>query len=163
MDYLEMLKSIPSHRPALIEDSVHYTYGDLVRDAGQWTNDTAVLHTSGPTSPVWIQSDSVYSQLVSFLACTHTGRVPVILPPDNRHPPVLSSGIAIPDHACMGVLTSGTTGIPRLWFRSFESWYDFFPVQNQIFGISEDTRMFVHGSLAFTGNLNLYLDRKSVV
>ena len=30
-------------------------------------------------------------------------------------------------------------------------------LQNEIFGIKETSRLFVQGSLAFTGNLNLYL------
>ena len=64
---------------------------------------------------------------------------------------------AIPDRACMGVLTSGSTGNSKLLWRSYESWVDFFPQQNEIFGIDGQTIIFCQGSLAFTGNLNIYM------
>ena len=54
-----------------------------------------------------------------------------------------------------GVLTSGSTGIPKIFFRKGESWSDFFPVQNRIFEVDGKARLFLHGSLAFTGNLNM--------
>ncbi|MCC2876903.1 AMP-binding protein [Lachnoclostridium pacaense] len=177
MNYLEMLRAVPPHRTALIEDSRQYTYGEMVMDAQrcsdellshqkadkngtakkQSTATAAVSYQAGLPLLAWIKSPSVYTQLICFLACGQIGRIPVILPPDMRHPPSIPSGSSIPDRACMGVLTSGTTGNPRLLFRTFESWHGFFPVQNSIFGVDRNTRMFVHGSLAFTGNLNMYL------
>jgi Acyl-CoA synthetases (AMP-forming)/AMP-acid ligases II len=57
----------------------------------------------------------------------------------------------------LAVPTSGSTGIPKVLFRSFSSWADFFPIQNQIFQINSDTRLYFHGALSFTGNLNLIL------
>lgn len=54
-----------------------------------------------------------------------------------------------------GVLTSGSTGIPKIFFRRGESWSDFFPLQNRIFEVDGKARLFLHGSLAFTGNLNM--------
>ena len=61
----------------------------------------------------------------------------------------------------MAVMTSGTTGSGKLLFRTFESWYGYFETQNRIFGISGESRLFAQGSLAFTGNLNLYLAQLS--
>lgn len=58
---------------------------------------------------------------------------------------------------CLGVLSSGTTGVPKVMYRTFESWAGFFPVQNEIFGVGEGARLFLHGSLSFTGNLNAFL------
>ena len=57
----------------------------------------------------------------------------------------------------MGVMTSGTTGRPKVLFRTFASWAGFFDEQNRVFGITEASCMFAQGSLAFTGNLNLYM------
>ena len=31
-----------------------------------------------------------------------------------------------------------------------------FPIQNEIFHITPESRLFMQGSLAFTGNMNLY-------
>ncbi|MBQ9377835.1 MAG: AMP-binding protein [Schwartzia sp.] len=58
---------------------------------------------------------------------------------------------------CLGVLSSGSTGTPKVMYRTYESWAGFFPVQNPVFGVDGDTRMFLHGSLSFTGNMNSFL------
>ena len=57
----------------------------------------------------------------------------------------------------MGVMTSGSSGRPKLWWRTYDSWASFFPAQNGVFGVDETTVMLCQGSLAFTGNLNMYL------
>lgn len=70
------------------------------------------------------------------------------------------TGLAERPHAepdIMGVLTSGSTGVPKALYRTLASWRDFFPVQNQIFGINKESCLFLHGSLSFTGNLNALL------
>lgn len=154
MDYLRMIQTVPAYRTALIEDSVHYTYGKLVQDAEQLRSRSFALKPSLPVLNL-IEEPTVYLQLVRFLSCD-SKHIPVILPPDIKCQDKLSS-TPIPTDACMGVLTSGTTGTPKIWFRTFESWHSFFPVQNQIFSVSRGTRMFIHGSLAFTGNLNMIL------
>ena len=62
-----------------------------------------------------------------------------------------------PPEACMGAMTSGTTGRAKVLFRTYESWAGFFEEQNRVFGVTPDSCMFAQGSLAFTGNLNLYM------
>ncbi|SDG45807.1 Acyl-CoA synthetase (AMP-forming)/AMP-acid ligase II [Selenomonas sp. WCT3] len=57
----------------------------------------------------------------------------------------------------LGVLSSGTTGAPKVMYRTYESWAGFFPVQNSIFHVGHDSRLFLQGSLSFTGNLNSLL------
>ena len=57
----------------------------------------------------------------------------------------------------LGVLSSGSTGVPKVMYRTYDSWADFFPVQNEIFHVNRNTRLFFHGSLSFTGNLNALL------
>ena len=55
------------------------------------------------------------------------------------------------------VKTSGSTANPKTLSRTFESWTDFFPIQNKIFRVDESSKVFMHGSLDFTGNLNTLL------
>lgn len=55
------------------------------------------------------------------------------------------------------VKTSGSTGNPKILRRTFESWTDFFPIQNKIFHVDENSAVFMHGDLNFTGNLNTLL------
>ena len=56
-----------------------------------------------------------------------------------------------------GVLTSGSSGLSKVFFRKDASWRDFFPVQNQIFRIQGDSTLYLSGSMAFTGNLNMLM------
>ena len=55
------------------------------------------------------------------------------------------------------VATSGSTSAPKILQRTFDSWNDFFPTQNQIFSVDATSRLFMHGDLNFTGNLNTFL------
>lgn len=59
--------------------------------------------------------------------------------------------------AIFGVLTSGSTSIPKILFRTFQSWADFFPIQNEVFQIDSKTILYLQGSFSFTGNLNMVL------
>ncbi len=56
-----------------------------------------------------------------------------------------------------GVLTSGSSGLSKVFFRQDASWRDFFPVQNSIFHIRGDSTLYLSGSMAFTGNLNMLM------
>lgn len=58
--------------------------------------------------------------------------------------------------ACMGVLSSGSTDVPKVMYRTYESWADFFPEQNKRFGIDKDSVVLVEGSFGFTGNLSIW-------
>lgn len=58
---------------------------------------------------------------------------------------------------CMGALTSGSTDIPKVLFRTYESWVEFFEFQNKVFKINLDSKVFINGSLSFTGNLNVVM------
>lgn len=60
-----------------------------------------------------------------------------------------------PEADVMGVLTSGSTGTPKVLYRTYYSWAGFFQEQNHVFQVDEHTRMFIQGSLSFTGNLNI--------
>lgn len=159
MDYLSLIQSIPAHRAALIEDGQLYTYGMLANEACRLRSLAPERETAGL---VWIRESSVHGQLAQFLAFSGTSRIPVIVPADMKSVPDPLIAESIPDKACMGVLTSGSTGQPKLWFRTMDSWAAFFPTQNTIFGITATTRLFCQGSLAFTGNLNLYLSLLSI-
>lgn len=61
------------------------------------------------------------------------------------------------DKCVNAVLSSGSTGLPKVFFRTYESWAGFFKNQNEVFNVNKDTVMFFHGPLSFTGNLNSIL------
>lgn len=150
MDYLQMLKEQPQEKLALVEDREAYTYARLVQEAQELR---AALDYSEPA--VFIHEDSIARQLVRFLAYSGTKTVPIIATEVSRTQQ-FDVG-AIPQAACMGVMTSGSTGKSKLLWRSYHSWADFFPEQNRVFGVDAETVIFCQGSLAFTGNLNIYM------
>lgn len=150
MDYLTLVSQQPQDKAALITDTGIYTYGKLAEMA-------AAIRGSHKQQPqaVFIHADTIVQQLVQFLAYSGTASVPVIATEVSKNQQFDVQNI--PQQACMGVMTSGSTGRSKLLWRSYHSWADFFPQQNKIFGIDESTVIFCQGSLAFTGNLNIYM------
>ena len=150
MDYLSLIKEQDAEKTALVTETCRYTYGQLARRA-QALRDAV----GGERACRWIYADTIAEQLIQFLAYAGTNWVPVIAPQTRygRH----DCSQVPPEAACMGVMTSGSSGRPKLWWRTYDSWASFFPAQNGIFGVDETTVMLCQGSLAFTGNLNMYL------
>ena len=150
MDYLQMIKNAPQAKLALVEDEEQYTYGRLAEEASL-LRESAILDKRA----VFIHEGSIARQLIKFLAYSGTKTVPVIATEVSKTQQFACENI--PEAACMGVMTSGSTGKSKLLWRSYESWADFFPEQNRVFGVDENTVIFCQGSLAFTGNMNIYM------
>ena len=150
MEYLQMIKNAPQTKLALVEDEEQYTYGRLAEEASL-LRESAILDKRA----VFIHEGSIACQLIKFLAYSGTKTVPVIATEVSKTQQFACENI--PEAACMGVMTSGSTGKSKLLWRSYESWADFFPEQNRVFGVDENTVIFCQGSLAFTGNMNIYM------
>ena len=181
-NYYEMIKAVQPDRVALIEDGRIYTYGDIIRQADDVADQCKGILAGSPEKNICtgnseknvaaelgsviilendiclIVKDTVALELVYFIGIMKTGKMPVICGsyPDNDELDTIKS-IEVPYGAIMGVMTSGTTGSSKVLFRTMESWADYFPVQNKLFSMGGDTVLFTHGSLSFTGNLNLYM------
>ncbi|MCD8084102.1 MAG: AMP-binding protein [Clostridiales bacterium] len=150
-NYLEMIESMPPEREARLTGGKTYTCGVLAAAARQ--KKRALLAPGNSDHRLFvIHSRQTDIQFITFLALSGTRLVPLIA---QTEPHV--SDLPIPDDACMAVATSGSTGEQKLFFRTFESWYDYFPIQNEIFDMNAESRIFTQGTLAFTGNLNIYL------
>ena len=149
-DYLAMLAAQPEDKLALVDDATSFTYGQLVAAASKLRERADFSQPA-----VFIHEDTIAQQLLHFVAYSGTATRPIIATElsRNQHFDVGQ----IPPKACMGVMTSGSTGKSKLLWRDYHSWADFFPEQNRIFGVDEATVIFCQGSLAFTGNLNIYM------
>ena len=149
-DYLAMLAAQPQEKLALVDDATIFTYGQLVAAASKLRERADFSQPA-----VFIHEDTIAQQLLQFVAYSGTATRPIIATElsRNQHFDVGQ----IPPKACMGVMTSGSTGKSKLLWRDYHSWADFFPEQNRIFGVDEATIIFCQGSLAFTGNLNIYM------
>ena len=149
-DYLAMLAAQPQEKLALVDDATSFTYGQLVAAASKLRERADFSQPA-----VFIHEDTIAQQLLHFVAYSGTATRPIIATElsRNQHFDVGQ----IPPKACMGVMTSGSTGKSKLLWRDYHSWADFFPEQNRVFGVDEKTIIFCQGSLAFTGNLNIYM------
>lgn len=141
MKFSEILYKHNKSKTALISDGTEYTYGRLISDIEQSKKYCEGLVT--------ICAETIYDELIGFLSC-ETG-VPVIVPPNMQ-----VSGTINP-RADFAITSSGSSGTPKLLFRTTESWYNFFDEQNRVFNITENTILFMNGSLCFSGNLNIIL------
>lgn len=156
-NYLDMIRAVDPERTALILHNKKYSYGDLVRLA---VDKQKEISSGGGRKLQIVREKGILEQLVGFLACQGTDRVPLIVPMDAEVPGEFLSR-ELPENACMAVMTSGTSGKNKLLLRTFESWHGYFSTQNEIFHIGPVSRLFMQGSLAFTGNLNLYMAQLS--
>ena len=172
-NYLDLIKQHTG--VALIYNGTEYTYEELADFATQFQETINKSFQSGDR-PQQIKSfaqdgdrsnnnkqlyiikeDDILAQLVKFLGCQGTDYIPVIAPQsfDSAQGPLYKHLIS--DKVVMAVMTSGTTGSNKIYTRSFNSWADFFPIQNDVFRINKTSKVFTQGSLAFTGNLNTYM------
>lgn len=64
---------------------------------------------------------------------------------------------ALPQDCFLGALSSGTTGTPKIIWRSHTSWVSAFAAQSRIFKLSGADTLYLAGSLVYTANLNACL------
>lgn len=136
MDYLTLIAQQKQDKLALIEDEEEYTYAGLAQEARRLRSKADF---SAPA--IFIHESSIARQLIAFLAYSGTKTVPVIATEVSKKQQFCCDDI--PQSACMGVMTSGSTGKSKLLWRSYHSWADFFPEQNRVFSVDEQTVIFV--------------------
>lgn len=149
-DYLAMLAAQPQEKLALVDDAATFTYGELVAAARKLRAEADFSEFA-----FFIHEDTIAEQLLQFVAYSGTATRPIIATELSKNQQFEVKDI--PEKACMGVMTSGSTGKSKLLWRDYHSWADFFPEQNRVFGVDDETVIFCQGSLAFTGNLNIYM------
>ena len=167
IERLQQHKDFEPHKIALIVDEEQYTYGQLY-DAIlslESNNISRIINldqfNDDPKSKVLlIQQPSFVEQLLQWLWGLYKGHIPMVChnEMDVAYIDELARIISVdgvPTSADFGVLTSGTTGRPKPLWRSESSWREFFDIQNNIFYINKDTKIFLHGSFSFTGVSNM--------
>ena len=167
IERLQQHKDLQPYKIALIVDEEQYTYGQLY-DAiisMEFNNTSRIINlgqfNDGQKNKVLlIQSLSFVEQLLQWLWGLYKGYIPMVChnEMDVAYIDELARIISVegvPTSADFGVLTSGTTGRPKPLWRSESSWREFFDIQNNIFHINKDTKIFLHGSFSFTGVSNM--------
>ena len=169
IERLQQYKDLEPHKIALIVDEEQYTYGQLY-DAiisMEFNNTSRIINldqfNDGQKNKVLlIQSLSFVEQLLQWLWGLYKGYISMVChnEMDMAYIDELARIISVegvPTSADFGVLTSGTTGRPKPLWRSESSWREFFDIQNNIFHINKDTKIFLHGSFSFTGVSNMVI------
>ena len=167
IERLQQHKDLQPYKIALIVDEKQYTYGQLY-DAiisMEFNNTSRIINlgqfNDGQKNKVLlIQSLSFVEQLLQWLWGLYKGYIPMVChnEMDVAYIDELARIISVegvPTSADFGVLTSGTTGRPKPLWRSERSWREFFDIQNNIFHINKDAKIFLHGSFSFTGVSNM--------
>ncbi len=162
-----------AEKPCMFFGERGITYGAMEKEVAAYGEKFRELSFR---QTVLIVKSSPLAQAIAFLAAERAGWVPVLGHPDlSKEAAVLlgkkrnigwldgetlqeitPDGLVPAASICMGVLSSGSTGLPKLLFRTYASWADFFPEQNAMFQVNRDTVAFGEGSLSFTGNANLW-------
>lgn len=159
IEQLRQYKELKPHKVALIVDDTQYTYGELYDailsmkfdDTSRIVHLTQVKETL-KNKVLLIQSQSFVKQLVHWLGALYTGYIPMVCHNEMDTEYIDKLAHIIADEGVLaltdfGVLTSGTTGCPKPLWRKEESWREFFDVQNNIFHINEDTKIFCKAAL----------------
>ena len=167
IERLQQHKDLQPYKIALIVDEEQYTYGQLY-DAiisMEFNNTSRIINldqfNDGQKNKVLlIQSLSFVEQLLQWLWGLYKGYISMVChnEMDVAYIDELARIISVegvPTSADFGVLTSGTTGRPKPLWRIESSWREFFDIQNNIFYINKDTKIFLHGSFSFTGVSNM--------
>lgn len=175
MDYAQWVEhwaGMQPLKPFFIEKDCRYTYAAVCRQMKAYARR---LQGRSRSTLLIVRQDPV-EQLIAFLGAETAGWVPILGHPDlspaaadelcrvrqigwiddgKLRPGCLSAPVPFRS-VCMGVFSSGSTGLPKLYYRTYESWAGFIPEQNRAFQINGDTLAFVEGSMSFTGNLSVW-------
>ena len=180
MDYFQLLKQQAMKKPtknflitAQAEHSYQEVYQDVLSFVAAYQDKLMGKHV-----PILILRRAVYDQLIGLLGCMALGQIPILahydlpeqtlqqLQQKNCLPYLLREAVLEvattvkaeyqPQEICMGVLSSGSTDVPKVMYRTYESWADFFSEQNKMFAVKADSTLFMEGSMSFTGNLNIW-------
>ena len=184
MNYYDLLvqqtKDHPDHL-FLVMDDHEYSYEKFLKLTDSVLR-SAQATDLRPGDDVLLFAKHPVLQLAGFLALQHLGVRPILAHKDMTEREIMDvqavndlQGFAevhtrsfvftpthLPQHDhdapdILGVLSSGSTGTPKVLYRTYDSWAGFFPTQNEIFAVADDTVLFLHGSLSFTGNTNSLL------
>ncbi|HEP4611022.1 TPA: AMP-binding protein [Streptococcus pyogenes] len=142
------------NKKAIVADQISLTYQEL------WQAVLIKDQTIKDSVPYIISHSRYLNQLLSFLRGLKEGSCPIILHPNisgTFQQQIKHVDSELLKKADFAVLSSGTTGKAKLFWRCLSTWTRLFDYQNKVFGMTGNSCLFLHGSFSFTGNLNLAL------
>ncbi len=154
----------------LICDEKKYTYEMLLKDINNIKD--KLIDRKIRNRKIGIVNSDIYLQIVYFIGILESKNIPILInieiPRDTielikekYNLSILKDDLGMFSKKIdnfefdgFGVLSSGTTGLPKIIFRSEESWIKCFDYQSEIFNLNKNSIGFIHGSLNFSANLN---------
>lgn len=151
MNFYDLLKN----RAEKFEEKIFLQIDEKIFSYAEFFKAVDTCEISGEGREFFISGGDFCSRLKKFFAAQKSGKIPVLLHDEMKIPDVRKNFPGAND--VIGVFTGGTTGTPKILYRTYESWANFFPTQNEIFKVGECDKIFLQGNLSFTGNLNSLL------
>lgn len=179
MKFYNMLRKGSIKFPGKILISINekvFTYKDVFEEVSKIRSEFNKLEIQGVK--IGILNKDLCFQLIYFLGVLSSANIPIIIHENissevlnnlidkeslhilrNRNLSNLKNINNINKHSrfnsnYFGVLSSGTMGVPKLILRNEESWIKSFNYQSELFNLRRESKVFIHGSLSFTANLN---------
>lgn len=169
-DLVEKVVSNNGEKLFIICDEKRYTYEMLLKDINNVKS--KIKSKNIENEKIGIMNRDIYLQIVYFISILASKNSPILinieLPRDTidllkekNNLVIVEDDISVCveyvenfDFNGFGVLSSGTTGMPKIIFRSEESWIKGFNYQSEIFNLNSESIGFIHGPLSFSANLN---------
>ncbi len=172
--FFDRLKNINPEKIALKYESRAYSYRKILEEA-----ESRALYFNENDKTVLLNKSKPIDNLLDFLACMYIGRKAIFL--SNSAPDLslseychtfdaeLSTTCLLQSNSkviqfkadkntiFLGVLSSGSTGQPKVIWKDYQAWFTAFPHQSTVFGISDSDSVFVLDALAYSANLNAVL------
>jgi long-chain acyl-CoA synthetase len=172
--FFERLENISKDKIALKYEGQSYSYGEVLSLAKSRAN-----LFSNSRKNIFLNKENQKENLVDFLACMYIGKA-AIFGSNTLPDKVLTDYLekfecqrssdfyevantdwelkqVKNDTIFLGVLSSGTSGVPKVIWKDYQAWFTAFPHQSAVFGIEESDTVFVLDALSYSANLNAVL------
>lgn len=174
--FLQTVQSTPE-RVALRYFSESWTYAELAQRIEKRAQDFA----ASPVQHWIISTDHTLASVVDWLALMYTGKVGILAPKEARngffdffaqqtqvletaswHPAnpqreAISPKVVHTQDIFLGILSSGSTGQPKLIWKDYQAWFSAFSHQTEIFDLQPSDELWVVDALAYSANANAVL------
>lgn len=178
MTFIDFFKQVSEREPErefLILDEAHLSYGEAFKLVKETAESLASIIKK--EDRIIILHMSLEKQLIFFLSVIYCGAIAIIANEnigEEKAKELLESigGKLIIKHDFQlttkklvkvvlnekmifaGIMSSGTTGKPKIIWRDYKSWINSFKYQSSIFNINTNDKLFIKGDLSYSANLN---------
>lgn len=104
-----------------------------------------------------IKNENPIESLVSLLGLSRVGTPFIVAPKDFNEMELEIDNFREKERTAFGILSSGSSGKPKVIWKTNDNWEKAFEHQSNVFGIDKNDRVFVLDALSYSANLNAAL------